>query len=98
MTCARPWRRRGSSGGSPASPTREKGYLELAGEITPKRAAALEGQGFTGMYKQGFPARWIDLMVFGGTNAVLIDSATHTFVGVADPRRQGVAVAPGPPE
>jgi gamma-glutamyltranspeptidase/glutathione hydrolase len=72
----------------------QKGYLELAGEITPERAAALEKQGFNGMYKQGFPARWIDLMVFGGTNAVLIDSATHTFVGVGDPRRQGVAVAP----
>ncbi len=77
---------------------RQKGYLELAGEITPERAAALEKQGFSGMYKQGFPARWIDLMVFGGTNALLIDAATHTFVGVGDPRRQGVAVAPGPPE
>ena len=74
----------------------QKGYLELAGEITPERAAALERQGFTGMYKQGFPARWIDLMVFGGTNALLIDPATHTFVGVPDPRRQGSAAAPRP--
>ncbi len=75
-----------------------KGYLELAGEITPERAGALERQGFFDMYRQGFPARWIDLMVFGGTNAVQIDSATHTFVGVGDPRRQGVAVAPRPRE
>ena len=74
----------------------QKGYLELAGEITPKRADALDRQGFKDMYRQGFPARWIDLMVFGGTNAVMIDPATHTFFGVADPRRQGVAVAPGP--
>lgn len=78
--------------------TSEQGYLELAGEITPGRAAALEKQGFTRMYEQGFPARWIDLMVFGGTNALLIDPDTRTFVGVGDPRRQGVAVAPGPPE
>ena len=69
-------------------------YIELAGEITPAKVAALERQGFSPIYKQGFPARWIDLMVFGGTNAVMIDPATHTFVGVADPRRQGVAVAP----
>ncbi len=51
----------------------EKGYVELAGEITPERAAALEARGFKGLYQQGFPARWIDLMVFGGTNALLID-------------------------
>ncbi|HQU34411.1 MAG TPA: gamma-glutamyltransferase, partial [Thermoanaerobaculaceae bacterium] len=76
----------------------QKGYLELAGEITPERAAALEKQGFRRSYEQGFPARWIDLMVFGGTNALLIDPDGHTFTGVGDPRRQGVAVAPGPPE
>ena len=74
----------------------QKGYLELAGEITPKRAKELARRGFEDMYRQGFPARWIDLMVFGGTNAVMIDPATHTFLGVADPRRQGVAIAPGP--
>jgi gamma-glutamyltranspeptidase/glutathione hydrolase len=72
----------------------QKGYLELAGEITSERAAALEKRGFTRIYKQGFPARWIDLMVFGGTNALLVDAATSTFIGVGDPRRQGVAVAP----
>ena len=72
----------------------QRGYLELAGEITPERAKELARRGFEDMYRQGFPARWIDLMVFGGTNAVMIDPATHTFVGVADPRRQGVAVAP----
>ncbi len=85
-------------GFSGVTSTSERGYLELAGEITPERAAALAKRGFTRMYEQGFPARWIDLMAFGGTNALLIDPDTHTFVGVPDPRRQGVAVAPGPPE
>ncbi len=69
--------------------TSEQGYLELAGEITPERAAALEKRGFTGMYKQGFPARWIDLMVFGGTNALLIDPRHPHLRGRAGPAPAG---------
>ncbi len=72
----------------------EKAWVELAGEITPERAAALEKQGFEGMFQLKFPARWTDLMLFGGTNAIFIDPQTGNLLGVGDPRRLGVAVAP----
>ena len=68
-------------------------FIELAGEITPERADALEKQGFQGIYRLMFPARWMDLAAFGGTNAVAIDPATGMLRGVPDPRRSGCAVA-----
>lgn len=71
-----------------------RAWVELAGEITPEKAAALEKQGFEGMFQLKFPARWTDLMLFGGTNTIFIDPDTGTFVGVGDPRRLGVAMAP----
>jgi len=69
-------------------------WVELAGEITPEKAAALEKRGFEGMYQLKFPARWPDLMLFGATNAIFFDPETGATVGVGDPRRLGVAVAP----
>jgi gamma-glutamyltranspeptidase / glutathione hydrolase len=72
-------------------------WLELAGDITPDKAAALEKRGFENMFQLKFPARWPDLMLFGGTNAVFFDPETGALVGIGDPRRLGVAVAPSPP-
>ena len=72
-------------------------WLELAGDITPDKVAALEKRGFENMFQLKFPARWPDLMLFGGTNAVFFDPETGALVGVGDPRRLGVAVAPHPP-
>ena len=69
-------------------------WVELAGEITPDRARALEEKGFTNLFRLEFPARWFDLSIFGGTNAVVIDPRSGSFVGVPDPRRQGSAAAP----
>jgi gamma-glutamyltranspeptidase/glutathione hydrolase len=69
-------------------------WVELAGEITPEKAAALEKQGFEDMFQLKFPARWTDLMLFGATNVIFIDPGTGSFVGVGDPRRLGVAVGP----
>lgn len=72
----------------------EKAWVELAGEITPERAATLEKQGFDGIFQLKFPARWTDLMLFGGTNVVFIDPQSGDLIGVGDPRRLGVALAP----
>ncbi|MBZ5589497.1 MAG: gamma-glutamyltransferase family protein, partial [Acidobacteriia bacterium] len=71
-----------------------RAFVELAGEITPERADALERQGYQDVYRLMFPARWIDISAFGGTNAVLNDPRTGMLVGVADPRRSGFAAAP----
>jgi len=69
-------------------------FIELAGEITPERAQALEKRGFQGSYLLEFPARWMDISAFGGTNAVFIDPRTGMLAGVPDPRRSGAAAAP----
>lgn len=69
-------------------------FVEVAGEITPDRADALEKRGFRGIYRLGFPARWVDISAFGGTNAVFIDPQTGMLAGVPDPRRLGAAAAP----
>lgn len=69
-------------------------WVELAGEITPEKVAALEKRGFENMFQLKFPARWPDLMLFGATNAIYFDPETGNTVGVGDPRRLGVAVAP----
>jgi len=74
-----------------------RAFVELAGEITPENVDALEQRGFADIYRQMFPARWIDISVFGGTNAVFVDPATGTATGVPDPRRSGAAAAPQGP-
>ncbi len=68
-------------------------FLEIAGEITPQLADALEARGFKGLYRLLFPARLMDLSAFGGTNAVAVDPATGMLRGVPDPRRSGAAAA-----
>ncbi len=72
-----------------------RAFVELAGEITPERADALEKRGFKGIYRLMFPARLMDISAFGGTNAVAIDPRTGVLSGVPDPRRSGAAAAPG---
>ncbi|HVN75671.1 MAG TPA: gamma-glutamyltransferase, partial [Thermoanaerobaculaceae bacterium] len=68
-----------------------KAFVELAGEITPERVDALEKQGYQGLYRQMFPARWMDLSAFGGTNTVAVDPVTGLLIGIPDPRRSGAA-------
>jgi len=91
--CARLWlptRHLGNELGRP------RPFIELAGEITPERAQALEKRGFQGSYLLEFPARWMDISAFGGTNAVFIDPRTGMLAGVPDPRRSGAARRPRP--
>ena len=71
----------------------EQVYLELAEPITEEQAEALAGRGFAQQTRLPFPAAEIDLTDFGGINAVYVDPADGTMVGVGDPRRQGVARA-----
>jgi len=71
-----------------------RAFVELAGEITPEKVDALEKRGFKDIYRLMFPARWMDISAFGGTNSVFIDPATGVATGVADPRRSGGAAAP----
>jgi gamma-glutamyltranspeptidase/glutathione hydrolase len=71
-----------------------RAFAELAGEITPEKVDALEKRGFRDIYRLMFPARWMDISAFGGTNSVFIDPATGVATGVADPRRSGAAAAP----
>ncbi len=73
-----------------------KVYIEIAGEITAERADALAARGYPIMYRQLFPGDAVKLRDFGSVNAVLIDHERGVFVGVGDPRRQGVAVGVPP--
>jgi hypothetical protein len=61
---------------------------------SPERADALEKRGFQAIYRLEFPARWVDISAFGGTNAAFIDPLTGMLAGVPDPRRSGFAAAP----
>jgi len=69
----------------------EQVYLEIAAPITEEQAAALSRRGFARQTRLAFPATDYDLTDFGGVNAVYVDPADGTMVGVGDPRRQGVA-------
>ncbi len=71
-----------------------RAFVELAGENTPEKVDALEKQGFQNIFKLAFPASWMDLEAFGGTNVVFIDPRTGLLHGVPDPRRSGFAAAP----
>jgi gamma-glutamyltranspeptidase/glutathione hydrolase len=75
-------------------------YLEMVDPITDAQADTLKERGFTRQKRQTYPATPIELTEFGGANALLVDPADGALVGVGDPRRQGVAVAPrdGPPD
>ncbi len=68
-------------------------YLEIADQITEEQADALAARGFAIQERITFPATPLDMTDFGGVNAVLVDPADGMLVGVADPRRQGVARA-----
>jgi len=66
--------------------------LEIAPPVTDATAAALEARGWTDVYALRFPARTIDLVYFGGVNAVARE-ADGTLVAAGDPRRDGAAAA-----
>lgn len=66
--------------------------FEIVPPLTDEAAAALEARGWAGVYALRFPARTIDLVYFGGVNAVARE-ADGTLVAAADPRRDGAAAA-----
>jgi gamma-glutamyltranspeptidase len=69
--------------------------VELAGDIDAGVADALQAYGYAdNMFRLSFPADQGGLNVFGAVNAVMVRS-DGSAVGVGDPRRGGVAVAPG---
>jgi len=76
---------------------KERVFVELAGTITPEKADELGDRGFSYQRRVTFPASQEDRYLFGGVNAVMVDPATGTLVGVGDPRRQGAAAAPRAP-
>ena len=71
-----------------------RSYLEIAGDITERQADTLAARGFVDQTRMTYPATPLELTNFGGVNAIFVDSADGTFVGLGDPRRQGVAIAP----
>jgi gamma-glutamyltranspeptidase / glutathione hydrolase len=71
----------------------EQLYLEVVDPITEEQADALAMRGFTRQKRLVYPARPYDITDFGGVNAIYIDPADGTMVGVGDARRQGVARA-----
>ncbi len=72
-------------------------YVEVVDARTERTADAFVERGFPEVYRQLFPARPFDLAAFGGANALVFEPATGDWVGVADPRRGGVARAVGRP-
>ncbi len=69
-------------------------YLEIFDPITLAQADALKERGFTLQDRLNYPASALSQTDFGGVNAIFIDPADGTMVGVGDPRRQAVAAAP----
>ena len=69
-------------------------YLEMVDEVTEQQADTLAERGFIAQTRMTYPATPLHLTDFGGVNAILIDPVDGTLVGVGDPRRQGVAIAP----
>jgi gamma-glutamyltranspeptidase/glutathione hydrolase len=68
-------------------------YLELVEPITVEVAETLAARGFARQKRLAFPADDYALTDFGGVNALYVDPADGTMVGVGDPRRQGAARA-----
>ena len=68
-------------------------FLEMAGPITEEQAEALAMRGFPEQTRIQFPATPYDMTNYGSVNAIFIDPADGTMVGVGDSRRQGVARA-----
>ena len=70
-------------------------YLELVDPITEEQARTLAARGFATQKRLTFPADPYAMTDFCGVNALYVDPADGTMVGVADPRRQGAARAVG---
>jgi gamma-glutamyltranspeptidase/glutathione hydrolase len=68
-----------------------KVYLEIVDPITVEQADTLAQRGFARQERLTYPATPLDVTDFGGVNAILLDQAGGTMIGVGDPRRQGVA-------
>ena len=68
-------------------------YMEIAGGVDDAVADALQGRGYGNVFRLRFPANQGDVNVFGAVNAILVGDDGR-IVGVGDPRRQGVAIAP----
>jgi gamma-glutamyltranspeptidase/glutathione hydrolase len=82
---------------SPDERYKDRIFVELAGTTTQAKADELEARGFLSQHRLTFPATQEDHYPFGGVNAVMVDPATGSLVGVGDPRRQGAAAAPTSP-
>jgi gamma-glutamyltranspeptidase/glutathione hydrolase len=71
----------------------EEVSLECVDPITDDVADALAARGFVQQTRLTYPATAYDRTEYGSVNAVFIDPADGTIVGVGDPRRQCVARA-----
>ena len=71
----------------------EEVSLECVDPITDEVADALAARGFVAQERMTYPASAYDRTGTGSVNAIFVDPADGTIVGVGDPRRQGVARA-----
>jgi gamma-glutamyltranspeptidase/glutathione hydrolase len=75
-------------------------YAEIAEPVTVALVDELDRRGFHEQRRLAYPAEPVDPTDFGGVNAIYIDPADGTLVGVGDTRRQGHAQGislPAPP-
>ena len=69
--------------------------VEVADPVVEADAEAIRQMGFDTMYVLQYPPDPVsDSAFFGGVNAVAYDARHGEFIGVGDPRRDGVAVGP----
>lgn len=73
----------------------QRAHVEVAGPITAGHVDALASYGHEAMTVVTFPLeKRVDIANMGGINAVSADPSVGGFVGVADPRRGGLAAGP----
>ena len=69
-------------------------FLEIAPPLTTKVVDELKARGYDNLHVVEYPTPPRTLSTFGGVNLAQFDAATGLYVGVADPRRGGGAIAP----
>ncbi len=70
-------------------------YAEIAGPVTEALVVPLNAMGYEHPVEAlHFPSPPTDIADFGGVNAATFDPASGTYIGVADPRRGGLAGGP----
>lgn len=74
--------------------TRLRISAEMTGAITGEAMDQLLNMGYQEIERIEFPATPIALTRGGGVNAAAFDPETVTYIGVADPRRGGLAMGP----